>query len=196
MHTLDILFIIAAFFFVIIGIRRGLIGELFRLTALVLGFFVAFLYYPEIANLCRFKPAYLQNAVAFTLIFLIVALAVIGIGWLLKKIVHLTPLGWVDGFFGGVIGFLKTVLIFWVICLSLAVFPPGSFILRLHRSLVFQTYKKLPPGMKLSGVAGVRNLFKKNIDKDVTQKLTKTQQQAEQLKKKADSSKTTGYKHR
>jgi len=170
MHLLDILFIIATAFFVFVGIRRGLIGEIFRLLALVVGFFVAFLYYQEMAKPWSIHPAYLKNAMAFTLIFLIVVCAVIGTGWLLKKIIHLTPLGWADSFFGGAIGGAKAVLIFWVICLSCASFPPTKFVLNLHRSLVFKTYKKLPPGMKLAGITKMRTLFKKSVDKDILQK--------------------------
>lgn len=171
MQILDILFIIASVFFVFVGIRRGLIGELFRLAALVTGFFIAFLYYQNIAGIVGFfkvHPAYLRNAIAFTLIFLIVVLAVIGIGWLLKKIIHLTPLGWADSVVGGVLGLAKAVLIVWVICLSVSTFPQNRFVLNQRRSLVFETYNKLPPGMKLSGITGARTLFKKNTDKDIS----------------------------
>ena len=172
MQILDILFIIAAVFFVAVGIRRGLIGELFRLAALVSGFFIAFLYYQDFAGITGFfkvHPAYLRNAIAFSLIFLIVVLAVIGTGWLLKKIIHLTPLGWADSVFGGVLGLAKAVLIVWVICLSLSSFPQNRFVLNQRRSLVFETYKKLPPGMKLSGITGARNLFKKNTNTTMPQ---------------------------
>jgi uncharacterized membrane protein required for colicin V production len=196
MHTLDIFFIIASVFFIVVGIRRGLIGELFRLIALIAAFFVAFLYYPELAKLCRFNPPYLAGSLSFTIIFILTALAIIGIGWLLKKIVHLTPLGWADYFFGGAIGLAKAVLIFWVICLSLASFPPSKFILGLHRSFVFQTYKKLPPAIKLAGVTKIRALFKKNIDHDVPQKLKETKRQMEQLNRKFDSAAAPNIKYR
>jgi membrane protein required for colicin V production len=187
MHTLDILFIIAGAFFIFVGVRRGLIGELFRLIALIVGFFVAFLYYPDLVKFCRFNPPYLANAVTFTLIFLAVFLAIIGTGWLLKKIVHLTPLGWIDSFFGGAIGLAKAAFIFWVICLSCASFPLGKFTREVHHSIVFQMYDKLPPGMKFSGVANLRALFKKNISQDMPQKQKKPQLP----KKKVDTSKTT-----
>lgn len=194
MHTLDILFIIAGAFFIFVGVRRGLIGELFRLVALIVGFFVAFLYYPDMAKFCRFNPPYLANAVTFTLIFLIVFLAIIGTGWLLKKIVHLTPLGWVDSFFGGAIGLAKAVFIFWVICLSCASFPLGKFTREVRHSIVFQMYDKLPPRMKLSGVSNLRALFKKNIVPDMPQK----QKKPHLPKKKTDTSKTAtaDFKHR
>jgi uncharacterized membrane protein required for colicin V production len=156
MHILDILFIAAAAFFVFTGARRGLIGEIFRLAGLAAGFIVAFIYFQELGKHFHFNPQYAANAAAFTVIFLAVLLAVIGTGQLLKKAVHLTPLGWVDSIFGGAIGGCKTVLIFWVICLSCAALPPTKFVSEARRSFVFQTYKRLPPSMKLPGLMKTR----------------------------------------
>jgi uncharacterized membrane protein required for colicin V production len=65
MHTLDIFFCIAAVFFIVVGVRRGLIGELFRLLALVFGFIVAFLYYPDLARLFRISSSPLSTPVCF-----------------------------------------------------------------------------------------------------------------------------------
>jgi uncharacterized membrane protein required for colicin V production len=196
MHTLDIFFVIAGIFFIIVGIRRGLIGELFRLVALIAGFVIAFLYYAEVAKLCHFKPPYFANSLSFTLIFVITALAIIGAGWCVKKIVHLTPLGWVDYFFGGTIGLFKCAFIFWVICLSLASVPPSKFILGLHRSVVFQTYQKLPPVIKRAGITKVRVMFKHNIENEVPLKLRNAKQQLEQLDKTADSATSPRLKYR
>src|SRR5664279_672487 len=114
MHTIDILFFIACLFFIITGIRRGLIGEIFRLLALVAGFCAAFLFYAEIARYISFGKPYFPNALAFIVIFLIAALSIIGIGWIIKKIIHLTPLGWADYLFGGILGLAKATFIFWV----------------------------------------------------------------------------------
>ena len=105
MHTLDIFFCIAAVFFIVIGIRRGLIGELFRLFALIAGFIVAFLYYPDLSRLLNIKNPTIATPLCFSILYLITALSVIGAGWLIRKVVHLTPLGWFDYLFGGAIGF-------------------------------------------------------------------------------------------
>jgi uncharacterized membrane protein required for colicin V production len=187
MHTLDIFFVIAGIFFIVVGIRRGLIGELFRLVALIAGFIVAFLYYTEVSKLFHFRPPYIANSLSFTLIFIITALAIIGTGWLIKKIVHLTPLGWVDFFFGGAIGLVKCALIFWVVCLSLAAVPQSKFILGLQRSMVFQTYKKLPPVIQRAGITKIRSMIKRDIEEEVPQKLRNVKNQLEQLDKTADS---------
>ena len=80
---------------------------------------------------------------------------------LLKKAVHLTPLGWVDSVFGGAIGGVKTVMIFWVICLTVASLPQSKYTGGARRSFVYRTYEELPRTVKLSGLMKTRARFKK-----------------------------------
>jgi membrane protein required for colicin V production len=194
MHTIDILFLIACIFLIIIGIRRGLVGEVFRLLALAAGFCAAFLYYPEAAAYLHFGNRYFCNALAFIVIFLAAALIIIGIGWVIKKIIHLTPLGWIDYFFGGVIGLVKAMFIFWVICLSFASFPATVNKMKVNNSFVFATYNKLPPALKLDAILQFRNSMKKNIDRKIPAQLQKTQKELEKLKAEVDSAKQTEHR--
>jgi membrane protein required for colicin V production len=196
MHTIDILFFIAAAFFIFIGVRRGLVGEIFRLIALIVGFFAAFLYYQEFATLMRFVPPTVAQATAFTILYIIAAVAILGIGWIIKKVIHLTPLGWVDYLFGGALGLTKTLLIFWIICLSLSAFPLSRPKLNVKGSLVFQTYKKLPPYLSLDGISKVRAALKKNGAYDVPKKIKEASQRIESLKDKVDSVKKNEFKYR
>jgi hypothetical protein len=85
---------------------------------------------------------------------------VLGLGWVVRKMVHLTPLGWIDSLFGGVLGLLKAVILFWMLCLAFTIFPFGIDKLALHRSMVFQTYKKLPGIVKLPGLNKLRETLK------------------------------------
>jgi membrane protein required for colicin V production len=173
------------------GIRRGLVGEVFRLLALIAGFYTAFLFYTEAAAFFHFSNQYLSNALAFIVIFLIAAVIIIGIGWVIKKIIHLTPLGWIDYLFGGIIGFIKAVFIFWVICLSFASFPATVKKMNVNRSFIFSMYKKLPPVLKLDAILNIRDSMKKNIDRKIPAQLRKTQKQMEKLKEQVDSAKQT-----
>jgi membrane protein required for colicin V production len=196
MHTIDILFIIASLFFIIVGIRRGLVGEVFRLLALIAGFCAAFLFYIEAAAYIPFGKPYVSNGLAFIIIFLIAAVIIIGIGWVIKKIIHLTPLGWVDQLFGGAIGFAKAVFIFWVVCLSFASFPATVKKMKVNKSIIFSTYKKIPPALRLDAMLQVRDSIKKGIGLDIPAQLQKTRDQVEKLKSQVDSVKQTGRKHR
>ncbi|MCU0608623.1 MAG: CvpA family protein, partial [Chitinispirillaceae bacterium] len=139
MHTFDILFIIGSMFFIIVGVRRGLIGEVFRIIALVAGFLVAFLYFSDLSPYLRFASPSIANPVAFSLIYLATAILILLTGWMLKKIIRLTPLGWVDYSFGGAIGLCKAVILFWIVCLSLSAFPASRAKLNMNRSTVYLT---------------------------------------------------------
>ena len=195
MHTIDVVFFIACVFFIIIGIRRGLVGEVFRLLALSAGFCAAFLFYKEAAVWFHFSNGYLSNALAFIVIFLIAAIIVVGIGWIIKKIIHLTPLGWVDRFFGGTIGFVKTVFIFWVICLSFASFPATLKKMKVNRSIVFTTYKKLPSTLKLDAMLEIRDSLKRTVDRKIPEQFRKSQERLEKLKNQVDSVRQTDRRH-
>jgi len=196
MHTIDILFIIAAGFFIFTGVRRGLIGEVFRLAALAVGFCCAFMYYPDIMNKIHFKAQYLAGGIAFLALYLAAALCILGVGWVVKKAVHLTPLGWADHVFGGAIGLLKAAIIFWVICLSISSFPASAARLHANRSIVYKTYKTLPNALKLEDLLRLRNSLKKSVDKNVPRTLLQTKQAIEQLKDKVDSVKNNMPKTR
>jgi uncharacterized membrane protein required for colicin V production len=160
MHTLDIFFVVIGIVFLILGFRRGLVSELFRLIALIAGFLSAYLYYPKAAGYLNFVPPQLSFTLAFILLFIVTAMVILGIGWAVRKMVHLTPFGWIDSFFGGLIGLIKTVIVFWMLCLAFSMFPFTLNKLTLHGSMVFQTYKNLPRSLQLSGLTGLRGLLK------------------------------------
>jgi len=196
MHTLDIFFCIAAVFFVVVGVRRGLIGEIVRLIALVMGCIVAFLFYPDCVRIIKLPWPYLSEGLSFVLIYLATALAILGAGALIRKVIHLTPLGWFDYIFGGAIGFAKVIIIFWVICLSFSTFPLTVKRMHLGRSTVYATYAHLPAALKADEIVKVRNVFKKNVDKEAPRSLKNVQQNIDAFKNKVDSAKQATLKRR
>jgi len=153
MHTLDIILGIITLVFVIIGIKRGLTGEIFRILALIAGFIIAFLYYNEITPLfSSLKIAiHIKNALAFFLLYIAVALLILLIGWLVKKVINMTVFGWFDRLLGAGIGLLKSLIIAWAICLSISSFqhemtlPDQLYILTIKNSLkifILQQFSK------------------------------------------------------
>lgn len=168
MHTLDIIFLIMSSVFIIIGIKRGLIGEIIRLSAMIGGFIVAFLYYPDVSAYLPLArvPLSIKNGISFLVVYIIVALIIIALGWGVKRIVHLTVLGWVDRVFGAAIGFFKAAMIAWVFCLSISSFPVERVENNLTKSLVYRTYKNLPHTIKLNNIIKYRSTLKKLKNED------------------------------
>jgi uncharacterized membrane protein required for colicin V production len=162
MHTIDIIFAVIGVIFIIIGIKRGLTGEIFRVVAMVLGFIIALLYFNEITPyLSVLKvPQQVINGLAFFLLYLITALLILLIGWIIKKAINLTIFGWIDRILGGCIGVFKTVLIAWVVCLSISSFQVKRLQADLSHSIVYSSYQHLPSNLHLKAVLGVKETIR------------------------------------
>jgi uncharacterized membrane protein required for colicin V production len=169
MHALDVLVIVIGAVFVFTGIKRGLIGEVIRLSAMVGGCLIAFMYYSDLGTHgpLHYLPVQpqIRNGIAFILIYTGCALGIIGLGWFIKKAVHLTPLGWIDRLVGALIGILKTLLIAYIACLSIASLPVRKIRKDFNNSIIFKTYQALPKEMTLKSLlkkkSNLRNIFKK-----------------------------------
>ncbi len=178
MHTLDIILGIITLVFVIIGIKRGLTGEIFRILALIVGFIIAFLYYNEITPLFgSLKIAiHIKNALAFFLLYIVIALLILLVGWLVKKVINMTVFGWFDRLLGAGIGLLKSLIIAWVICLSISSFPTRN---DFARSIVYTYYKQLPKNFHLTAILktkeSVRSLFELKRNKTMDKKRAETE---------------------
>ena len=152
MHAyLDIFVFVVALLFGFTGAKRGLIRELFRLAAMIIGLFSAFLYYKDVQKHIEFLnfPSQISSLLAFLAVFIFAALIILGTGLLVRKITHLTPLGWLDRLSGVIIGLFKTALIAWVACLSLSSVPNPNTREQLRKSTTFRIYEKLPEKMSL-----------------------------------------------
>lgn len=191
MHTLDIILTVLAAFFMIIGIKRGCIGEIIRLAAMIGGCMVAFFYYHDLALKKPFLNLPLQtsikNGIAFIAIYLLIALAIIAVGWLIKRLVHLTLLGWLDRLLGAVIGLLKTSLFAYVICLSISSLPIRRVQTDFESSVVFRTFTALPKGLTLRSLLQKREIIHKIVSKDTAARLDTLQKKIDHFKSGVDS---------
>lgn len=167
MHTLDIIIAIISLLFFILGIKRGMITEIIRLLAMASGFIVGFLYYVDFSHYLQAirVPSNIRNAISFVILYICAALIVLGIGFVIKKAVHLTPLGIVDRILGGIIGLLKAMIITWVVCLSIASFTAKKVQSDFSRSVVYSTFIKLPPVLTLSNITGAQKTIKNILSK-------------------------------
>jgi len=160
---LDLAAFVVAVVLAVWGAKTGLIGELFRFGGMAGGFFAAFLYYRDLQ--AHMKAVSSNGAVtgviAFLLIFIAVLLAVLAIGFALKKFTELIMLGWIDRLLGAALGLLKAALIAWAVCLSIASMPFDRVQAQFGKSVVYKTYKKLPDRLHLSGLEKTRNAIRK-----------------------------------
>jgi membrane protein required for colicin V production len=122
-NALDIILIAVLLVTLILGLIKGFVRQIIGIIAVVAGLILAANYYPLIFPLFqRFISSVLvSNFLGFLLIFGAVLLA----GWLLGLLVSKLikgPLAFINHVWGGVIGFVKGVLICGVLVFALLVF--------------------------------------------------------------------------
>lgn len=160
---LDIVTLVVAVVFAILGATSGFIRELFRLAGMVAGVFVAFLFYVDfgrfiVAATQGITPVAAAAIMAFLIIFVAVFLAVIGVGFLLRKFTDLITLGWVDRLLGALFGVSKILIVVWAVCLSISTFPAQEA--KFQKSVVYSTFKSLPESFKLKSLEAARDVLR------------------------------------
>ncbi|WP_026671562.1 CvpA family protein [Alkalihalobacterium bogoriense] len=153
-----ILFIIllSSFF---IGLRRGFILQLIHLTGFIISLIVAYMYHRELATYIRLWIPYPQlssespismfiemfnfesvyySGIAFAILFFGTKIIMQIIGSMLDFVSHLPILRTVNGWLGGVLGFLEAYLIMFVVLNVAALLPIEIVQSFLHQSSLAQ----------------------------------------------------------
>jgi membrane protein required for colicin V production len=128
MNFFDIIIIIILSFCVIRGVFRGLIKELSSIIGVLGGFYAAYSYYMVLAKpLSRWisNTAYL-NILSFLIIFCGILIIISILGVLIKYVLKIAFLGWVDRICGAGFGIIKGILIASVLLITLTSFLPRN----------------------------------------------------------------------
>lgn len=191
MHVVDIIFALIGAALLILGAKRGLIGEVFRLLAVVGGFAAAvFFYRPVYAALESIEiSSRVKVALSFVAVFLAGAAALLAIGWLVRKVIHLTPLGWVDRLCGAGLGLLKTLLIAWISVLSISALPLPDLHANLEHSHVFTLCRQLPLQLRVPGTDFSPRSLERAVDPRALERLRDARKKLDTFRDKVDSAK-------
>lgn len=117
MNLFDIILILILAYCFLRGIFRGLLKEISSLIGVIGGFYAAYTYYKDAGvHLSPYLKRWITdpshiNILSFLIIFIGIYLIVSIIGIIIKYILKIVFLGWVDRLFGGVFGILKGILI-------------------------------------------------------------------------------------
>jgi membrane protein required for colicin V production len=129
MNPFDILIVVILGYSLVRGLFRGLVKEISSIIGVFGGFYAAYTYYGVLARfLARFihDVSYL-NILSFLIIFCCVLILVSVLGIIIKYLLNIAFLGWVDRLGGVVFGFVKAILIVSILFISLTAFlPKGS----------------------------------------------------------------------
>ena len=188
MQAFDIIAIGVTAVFVGIGAKNGFIEEIFHLAALLGGFFGAYLSYPFIYDKLGFleKASQTKTIIAFVLAYIVIAFSFIVIGWLLKKLVHLTLLKWVDRLLGGILGFGKSVLILFIFVLSVTLLPYSKNKSAYTSSKTYKLLTKLPVKLTVPSGKNIKSYYDDIKKSTPVKKLKNTKNRFEKIKDKID----------
>lgn len=126
MNLFDILIVTLLAYGLIRGIFRGLVREISSIVGVLGGFYAAYTYYPHVAvwmSAWISNPAYL-NILSYLLIFSLVVVVVGVLAVIIKYLLNIAYLGWVDRVSGALFGLLKGVLVSCVLFIVLTAFLP------------------------------------------------------------------------
>ena len=126
MNFFDIAIIIIVAVCLIRGIFKGLIREASGIVAVIAGFYGAYTYYPVLLPRFEdwFSEPFYAKILAVFLLFCLIFSAITLCAVLIRKLLRIVFIGWVDRLIGGAFGALKGELITAVIFIILTTFVP------------------------------------------------------------------------
>ncbi len=126
MNPFDILVVTILTYGLIRGVFRGLVREVSSIIGVLSGFYAAYTYYPSVARLLSSwisNSAY-RNIISYMAIFTTVLVIVGIIAVIIKYLLNIAYLGWVDRVCGALFGALKGGLVSCVLFIVLTAFLP------------------------------------------------------------------------
>ena len=133
MNPFDILIIVILGYSLVRGLFRGLVKELSSIIGVLGGFYAAFTYYKLFTGLLSglIKNTAYLNILSFLIVFCTVLILVSVLGVIIKYLLNIVFLGWIDRIGGFSFGIIKGVLIVAIIFITLTAFlPKGSAFLK------------------------------------------------------------------
>ncbi len=128
MNSFDIVIIGILCFCLVRGFFRGFVKEISSIVGVFSGIYAAFMYYRQVADILSriiSNQGYLY-ILSCIIIFCIVFFTITTIGTLIKFILKIAFLGWVDRIFGVCFGIIKGVLIISFLLIVLTTFLPDG----------------------------------------------------------------------
>ncbi|NLV97014.1 MAG: CvpA family protein [Desulfovibrionales bacterium] len=128
MQILDIVLCVIIGFLGIRGTFRGLVKEIASILGLLLGFVLANSYHAQLSPLLEeyLGGPGLAHLVGYLGIFLGTVAAIFLLATLIRKILKLIRLGWLDSIGGGALGILKGLLLCSIVIMALTAFLPAK----------------------------------------------------------------------
>lgn len=120
-HMLDIFFLLLGCYFIIRGVFRGFAGEILSFGGLIVSVYIGFRHYEALGGLLGSAAGLgkeVAQVLAVILVWLVISILFGVLRRVLKKILDFASLGGIDRIFGILIGFLKTVIVVYMVIIG------------------------------------------------------------------------------
>jgi len=104
MNWLDIVIVVIAVLFGMLGLWKGAIKAVFGIAGLVGGIALAGHYYKPLAGILSPSGAIWSGIAAYIIILVATLIIASIVGWFVARLVHIVMLGWVDRLIGFILG--------------------------------------------------------------------------------------------
>lgn len=129
MNLLDLIIAVIILFCLIRGTFRGMVKEVSSIIGVLGGFYAGFTFYPQVSDFFNqwiHNPNYLDT-ISFLILFFGVFFIIAILGVVLKYLLNIAFLGWIDRIGGAALGSMKGVLIISSLLVAFTAFlPKGS----------------------------------------------------------------------
>lgn len=160
MNWLDIILLVMLFVPTFIGLKNGLIKAALSFAGLLIGVVLAGNFYKPVSKIFGFidneNVAYI---LAFILILALVMVVAFLLARLLKSIISITMLGWVDNIGGAALGFFSGFLFLGAILATWVKFFGSDLIIDSFLGRVMLDYFPLVLGLLPSEFDSIKNFF-------------------------------------
>ena len=197
MNWLDIGISITVVLFAFMGLRRGLVGELFSIVAICGAIIAGVMFYTYAGDLFiqynLVKSKAIASAGGFIVIMLGVYMAVKLIGHGLRGVIRALHLGWLDKMGGGAFGAVKGVIIAFLIISAASFFYHQKRPLLTNSILLpyinksFSVFKEIIPGDFGEKIVEAKKLIEENGVKPAKKGVEKVQEVFKENGKKKES---------
>lgn len=122
------------------GAKYGVVRALFGLGGIVAGVLLGGRYHGDLGTLLPIGDPEVAGAIAYALIFVLVWVAVVLFGHLVRRLLHWSALGWIDHLGGGIFGLaMGAVIAGAALTAALKFFPDSAGIISRSRLAGFLT---------------------------------------------------------
>ena len=130
MNTLDIILLVATGIGLIYGFKTGLVKQLTLGAGIIIGLLQATIFYQQAGlwiNELSGWDSWICNSLGFIAILLVVAIAINIVGLLLRWLLKIILLGWVDRILGAVFSiFIAIIIVAFGVKISNSLFPDNK----------------------------------------------------------------------